>query len=140
MVNMYNRRQAYKQLTEPIMLGPVPAAALNRLAMLTDYIVPEERIVACPNQDVVYGAASLALDLSPVVIQYLIFLAAQALAQGLQHAQLVFETIHAHPTLLIRYYDGFAPAGRAASKSASPARLLARVRAVVAPKKAFLAS
>ena len=69
MVNMYNRRQAYKQLTEPIMLGPVPAAPLNRLAMLTDYIVPEERIVACPNQDVVYGAGSLALDLSPVVIQ-----------------------------------------------------------------------
>jgi hypothetical protein len=69
MVNMYNRRQAYKQLTELIMLGPVPAAPLNRLAMLTDYIVPEERIVACPNQDVVYGAGSLALDLSPVVIQ-----------------------------------------------------------------------
>src|SRR5215475_3750856 len=37
--------------------------------MLTDYIVPEERIVACPNQDVVYGVGSLALDLSPVVIQ-----------------------------------------------------------------------
>jgi hypothetical protein len=34
MVNMYNRRQAYQQLTEPIMLGPVPAAPLNRLAML----------------------------------------------------------------------------------------------------------
>jgi hypothetical protein len=69
MVDVYNRRQAFKQLTEPVMLGPVPAAPLNRLGMLTDYIVPEERIVACPNQDVVYGAGSLALDLSPVVIQ-----------------------------------------------------------------------
>ena len=37
--------------------------------MLTDYIVPEERIVACPNQDVVYGVGALALDVSPVVIQ-----------------------------------------------------------------------
>jgi hypothetical protein len=37
--------------------------------MLTDYISPEERIVACPNQDVAYGAGSLALDQSPVVIQ-----------------------------------------------------------------------
>ena len=51
------------------MVGPGPAAPLNRLAMLTDYIDPEERLVACPNQDVVYGAGSLALDLSPVVIQ-----------------------------------------------------------------------
>ena len=44
-------------------------APLNRLTMLTDYIAPEERLVACPNQDVVYGAGLLALDTSPVVIQ-----------------------------------------------------------------------
>jgi hypothetical protein len=37
--------------------------------MLTDYIEPEERSVACPNQDVVYGLSLLALDLSPVVVQ-----------------------------------------------------------------------
>jgi hypothetical protein len=37
--------------------------------MLTDYIDPSERLVACPNQDVVYGAGSIALDLSPVVVQ-----------------------------------------------------------------------
>jgi hypothetical protein len=37
--------------------------------MLTDYIEPEERVVACPNQDVVYGMGVLALDLSPVVLQ-----------------------------------------------------------------------
>ncbi|MFT7757873.1 UNVERIFIED_CONTAM: DUF1254 domain-containing protein, partial [Salmonella enterica subsp. enterica serovar Enteritidis] len=40
-----------------------------RLAMLTDYIEPDERLVACPNQDVVYGAGMLALDQSPVVVQ-----------------------------------------------------------------------
>ena len=35
-----------------------PAAPLNRIVMLTDYVAPEERIVACPNQDVVYGVGS----------------------------------------------------------------------------------
>jgi hypothetical protein len=37
--------------------------------MLTDYIVPEQRHVACPNQDVVYGAGFTAFDISPVVVQ-----------------------------------------------------------------------
>ena len=37
--------------------------------MLTDYVDPAERAVACPNQDVVYGGGTLALDVSPVVVQ-----------------------------------------------------------------------
>ena len=37
--------------------------------MLTDYISPDQRLVARPNQDVVYGAGVLALDITPVVIQ-----------------------------------------------------------------------
>jgi hypothetical protein len=69
LVNLYNRRLTYEKVPEIVMAGPVPAAPLNRLGMLTNYIVPEERIVACPNQDVVYGAGALALDLSPAVIQ-----------------------------------------------------------------------
>lgn len=69
LVNIYNRRLAFKEVPEMAMSGPAPVAPLNRLTMLTDYIAPEERIVACPNQDVVYGAGSLALDQSPVVIQ-----------------------------------------------------------------------
>jgi hypothetical protein len=69
LVNVYNRRIANDQVQDFIVAGPVPTAPVNRLAMLTDYIVPEERLVACPNQDVVYGAGSLALDRSPVVIQ-----------------------------------------------------------------------
>ncbi len=36
--------------------GPLPQAPLNTFGMLTDYIAPEQRSVACPNQDVVYGA------------------------------------------------------------------------------------
>lgn len=69
MVNIYNRRLAFSQVKDFVMAGPVPSAPLNRVAMLTDYINPDERLVACPNQDVVYGAGILALDQSPVVIQ-----------------------------------------------------------------------
>jgi hypothetical protein len=70
MVNIYNKRLANSQLPEPGLLnGVLPGAPPNRLAMLTDYVEPSERWVACPNQDVVYGAAMLALDKSPVVIQ-----------------------------------------------------------------------
>lgn len=69
LVNMYNRRLAFQAVPDFIMAGPVPSAPPNKLAMLTDYITPEQRSVACPNQDVVYGAGFIALDQSPVVIQ-----------------------------------------------------------------------
>lgn len=70
LADIYNRRLLFKELQEPALMGGVaPVAPLNRLAMLTDYIDPSERMVACPNQDVVYGAAVLALDLAPVVVQ-----------------------------------------------------------------------
>lgn len=69
MMNIFNRRQAFKDTPEPMLSGPAPIAPLNKFGMLTDYIEPDERLVACPNQDVVYGAGSLALDLSPVVVQ-----------------------------------------------------------------------
>ncbi len=51
------------------MAGPLPLAPLNHLTMLTGYVDPAERSIACPNQDVVYGVGSLALDVSPVVVQ-----------------------------------------------------------------------
>jgi hypothetical protein len=69
LANVYNRRLKYTPLTEIVMAGPVPAAPLNQLGMLSDYIAPEERIVACPNQDVVYGVGALALEQSPAVVQ-----------------------------------------------------------------------
>jgi hypothetical protein len=69
MVNIYNKRLAAEQAKELAYAGPVPSAPLNRVVMLTDYVAPEERLVACPNQDVAYGAGSLGLDQSPVVIQ-----------------------------------------------------------------------
>jgi hypothetical protein len=69
MVNMYNRRLAFTPIKEAVRAGPLITPPLNQLAMLTDYVDPAERSVACPNQDVVYGIGSLALDVSPVVIQ-----------------------------------------------------------------------
>jgi hypothetical protein len=69
LVNTYNRRLAFSQMKEQRYLGALLEAPLNRLTMLTDYVDPEERAVACPNQDVVYGLGMLALEVSPVVIQ-----------------------------------------------------------------------
>ena len=69
MVNIYNRRLAFAPVKEAMRTGPLVSAPLNFLAMFTDYVDPEERAVACPNQDVVYGLGLLALDLSPVIVQ-----------------------------------------------------------------------
>lgn len=69
MVNIYNRRLSFAPVKAAALSGPLMMAPLNEIAMLTDYVIPEERAVACPNQDVVYGIGALALDLSPVVIQ-----------------------------------------------------------------------
>jgi hypothetical protein len=70
MINIYNKRLAFKHVPEPGLMGGIlPVAPLNRLSMLTDYVDPAERSVACPNQDVVYGGAILAFDQSPAVIQ-----------------------------------------------------------------------
>src|SRR5580658_2859024 len=49
--------------------GIVPVAPPNQLSMLRDYIDPNERLVACPNQDVVYGFGLFTLDQEPLVVQ-----------------------------------------------------------------------
>jgi hypothetical protein len=69
MVNMYNRRLYFSAMKEHRYFGPLMEAPINGLTMLTDYVDPAERNVACPNQDVVYGIGAMALDLTPVVIQ-----------------------------------------------------------------------
>jgi hypothetical protein len=69
LVNMANRRIAYTQVPEMMYAGAAPMAPLNQLTMLTGYFPPDVRLVACPNQDVVYGGGLIALDKSPVVIQ-----------------------------------------------------------------------
>ncbi|HMK21028.1 MAG TPA: DUF1254 domain-containing protein, partial [Terriglobales bacterium] len=70
MVNLHNRKAAFKDVPEPGLMGGIaPIAPSNQLAMLHDYIEPQERLVACPNQDVIYGFGILSLEAEPVVIQ-----------------------------------------------------------------------
>jgi hypothetical protein len=69
-VNMINRRAAITQAPQPGHLnGVLPAAPRGQIAMLSDYIKPEQNFIACPNQDVVYGLGFFSLDEEPVVIQ-----------------------------------------------------------------------
>ena len=70
MVNIHNRNTVFAKLPAPgYMGGIVPVAPANQIGMLTDYIVPEERVVACPNQDVVYGFALLDFTKDAIVVQ-----------------------------------------------------------------------
>jgi len=70
LVNMHNRRVFMEQLPGPgLLAGIVPAGPPGRIGMLRDYIRPEERVVACPNQDVAYGFGTLDGNLGPSVVQ-----------------------------------------------------------------------
>jgi hypothetical protein len=70
LVNNANRHAAFSQAPEPGLLGGVLPIAHNSLAMLTNYVSPEQRFVTCTNQDVVYGFGFLDnLDEKPIVFQ-----------------------------------------------------------------------
>lgn len=70
LVNMHNRHALFGTAPHPGLLGGVlPVAPVGQIAMLSDYVAPEQRFVTCPNQDVVYGAGFFSLDEQPVVLQ-----------------------------------------------------------------------
>jgi hypothetical protein len=70
LMNMHNRRIIFSHVPDHgLGDGVLPLGPLNSVTMLTDYIKPEERAVATPNQDTVYGFGMCALELSPVVFQ-----------------------------------------------------------------------
>ncbi|WTW93437.1 DUF1214 domain-containing protein [Streptomycetaceae bacterium NBC_01309] len=70
LVNMHNRLSLMEKVPEPGLLGGIiPAGPPGTVGMLHDYIRPEERIVACPNQDVVYGFGVLDAQRGPSVVQ-----------------------------------------------------------------------
>ncbi|RWU19317.1 hypothetical protein DM813_21865 [Pseudomonas alkylphenolica] len=70
LVNAFNRRTAFSAAPEPgLMGGFLPAAPTGYISMLSDYISPQQRWVAHPNQDVVYGFGYGATDDDPVVLQ-----------------------------------------------------------------------
>jgi hypothetical protein len=69
-MNIHNRRIVMGKVPEMgYMGGIVPVAPPNQLAMLHDYVDPGERLVACPNQDVVYGFGLLDFSQDAVVVQ-----------------------------------------------------------------------
>jgi len=69
LVNSYNRRAGFAKAPEPGLMGGVIPVAYNRLAMLTGYISADEHFIACPNQDVAYGAGFFDLDKEAAVFQ-----------------------------------------------------------------------
>ena len=70
LVNMHNRLSTMERLPGPGLIdGVVPAASPGSIAMLHDYITPAERLVACPNQDVVYGNGVIDAQRGPSVVQ-----------------------------------------------------------------------
>jgi hypothetical protein len=70
LVNMHNRLSVMEKVPGPGLLGGVvPAAPPGSVGMLHDYVTPEERLVACPNQDVVYGFGIIDGQRGPSVVQ-----------------------------------------------------------------------
>lgn len=70
LVNNYNRAMAIAKLPGPGRNGGVvPVAPPGSISMLTDYIAPDQKFIACPNQDTVYGAGYQHVDTQPVVVQ-----------------------------------------------------------------------
>jgi hypothetical protein len=69
LVTNANRAVAFSKVPEPGLVGGVVPIAYGGIAMLTDYVTPDQRVIACSNQDVVYGPGFLPLDKEPFVIQ-----------------------------------------------------------------------
>ena len=70
LVNNANRHADFSKAPEPGLIGGVVPIAHNAVAMLTGYISAAQRIIACANQDVAYGAGFLDnLDNAPIVFQ-----------------------------------------------------------------------
>jgi len=70
LVNFANRHAMFSKVSEPSLLGGELPVAYNAVAMLTNYMSPEQRFIATANQDVVYGIGILDnLDNEPIVVQ-----------------------------------------------------------------------
>jgi hypothetical protein len=64
-----NRAAAFSKVPEPGLVGGVVPIAYGGIAMLTNYVTANQRVIACSNQDVVYGPGFLPLDKEPYVVQ-----------------------------------------------------------------------
>jgi len=68
LVNFANRAAGAAKVPEPSVLGGMPVG-YGHFAMLTDYMNPNERVIECPNQDVVYGVSFFESGKEPIVFQ-----------------------------------------------------------------------
>ena len=69
-VNLHNRRESDRPVPEPGRDGGVlPAAPINYICFLTDYLAADQREIVTPNQDTVYGSGFADLGVEPVVFQ-----------------------------------------------------------------------
>ncbi|NBW87807.1 MAG: DUF1254 domain-containing protein, partial [Planctomycetia bacterium] len=66
---VHHCRLTLERVPVPGRSGGMPVAPINRLAMLSDRVVPRNTIVPCPNQDVIYGFGMFDLAATPVVVQ-----------------------------------------------------------------------
>jgi hypothetical protein len=70
LVNMHNRLTIMEKVPAPGLLGgEVPVGPPGSVSMLHDYVTPGEKLVACPNQDVVYGFGIIDAERGPSVVQ-----------------------------------------------------------------------
>jgi hypothetical protein len=69
LVDAANRAAAAAKAPAPGLIGGVVPMAHNGIAMLTNYIDPNQHWITCPNQDVVYGIGFFDLDKQPIVFQ-----------------------------------------------------------------------
>jgi hypothetical protein len=70
LVDHLNRSLAAKSQPGPGRMGDVaPVSPPGHISMLTDYIKADQHMIACPNQDTVYGSGYQHVDTQPVVIQ-----------------------------------------------------------------------
>lgn len=119
LANIHNRAVLFRQLPEPgLMGGFVPVAPPGRLAMLHDYITPEQRMVACPNQDVVYGFGMITADAGPCVIQvpdfgdrFWVYQAVDQRTESFVRLGAMYGTRPGHYLLAHRSWDGEVPDG-----------------------------
>ena len=65
----FNQRATHEKLSEPAKVNGLPLAPVNQVALLHDYVDPSERMIADPNQDVLYGLSYMDLGKEPVVVQ-----------------------------------------------------------------------
>jgi hypothetical protein len=70
LVYVYNQRNQLTKVPEALLLdNAVCVAPINQLSMLHDYASPTEKLIADPNQDVVYGLGYFSLEKEPAVLQ-----------------------------------------------------------------------